>query len=100
MPTPAPDQRPEDALRASEARLRTILETAVDAFITINDRGRIESFNPAAEKLFGYAAAEVVGQNVKLLMPPPYSDEHDAYLARYLATGERRIIGIGREAVG
>ncbi|HEY1376776.1 MAG TPA: PAS domain S-box protein [Gemmataceae bacterium] len=96
---PPTDRAVEDALRASEARLRTILETAVDAFITINDRGIVESFNPAAQRLFGYAAAEVVGRNVSLLMPSPYAEEHDGYLDRYLRTGERRIIGIGREVV-
>ncbi len=89
-----------DALRASEVRLSAILETAVDAFITIDDRGIVETFNPAAEKLFGYAAGEVMGRNVSLLMPSPYREEHDSYLARYASTGERRIIGIGREATG
>lgn len=88
-----------DALHASEARLRAILDTAVDAFITINQSGIVESFNPAAERLFGFAATEVIGQNVSLLMPPPYEAEHDGYLHRYLTTGERRIIGIGREVV-
>ncbi|MFO0810501.1 MAG: PAS domain S-box protein [Gemmataceae bacterium] len=93
-------QHTDDALRASKARLRTILETAVDAFITIDESGMIESYNPAAERMFGYQASEVIGQNVKVLMPEPYSTEHDSYLARYRATGERRIIGIGREALG
>ena len=88
-----------DALRASEARLRAILDTAVDAFITISDAGIVESFNPAAERLFGFAAAEVIGENVRKLMPSPYEQEHDGYLRRYLTTGERRIIGIGREVV-
>jgi PAS domain S-box-containing protein len=89
----------EDALRASEARLRTILDTAVDAFVTINARGIVESFNPAAERMFGYAAADVIGQNVSLLMPSPDRERHDGYLARYLATGQKTIIGIGREVV-
>jgi PAS domain S-box-containing protein len=93
------DSRVTDALLASEARLRAILDTAVDAFITINEAGIVESFNPAAERLFGFAAAEVVGRNVRLLMPPPFEEEHDAYIHRYLTTGERRIIGIGREVV-
>jgi PAS domain S-box-containing protein len=90
----------EDALRQSEARMRSIVETAVDGIITINEQGEIESFNPAAERIFGYRAAEVIGKNVTLLMPSPYQEEHDAYLARYLRTGERQIIGIGREVVG
>src|SRR6516162_5810535 len=93
------DSRVTDALLASEARLRAILDTAVDAFITINEAGIVESFNPAAERLFGFAAAEVVGRNVRLLMPPPFEEEHDAYIHRYLTTGERRIIGMGREVV-
>jgi PAS domain S-box-containing protein len=90
----------EDGLRASEQRMRAVLETAVDAVITIDRQGVIESVNPAAERMFGYAAAEMVGRNVNMLMPPPYRDEHDGYLARYLATREKRIIGIGREAEG
>jgi PAS domain S-box-containing protein len=87
----------EAALRASEARSAAIVETAVDGIITIDAQGLIASFNPAAERLFGYTAAEVIGQNVRLLMPSPYRDEHDGYLARYCQTGEPRIIGIGRE---
>ena len=90
----------ERALRRSEDYLRSIVNTAVDAIITINQHGTIETFNLAAEQMFGYTAAEVVGQNVRLLMPQPYRDEHDGYLARYLKTGEARIIGIGREVVG
>jgi two-component system, LuxR family, sensor kinase FixL len=84
----------------SEARLRAILETVVDGIITINARGRIESVNPAAERLFGYRAADLVGQNVAMLMPTPDREEHDSGLARYLQTGEQRIIGLHREVVG
>jgi PAS domain S-box-containing protein len=90
----------EAALQESEQRLRAIFETAVDGIVTIDDRGLITSFNPAATKMFGYLPHEVVGLNVSLLMPEPYSDEHDRFLANYLKTGERRIIGIGREVAG
>jgi two-component system, LuxR family, sensor kinase FixL len=93
-------QDAERALRESEAHLRSVLETVPDAIIVINDRGLIQSFSPAAERLFGYPAAKVVGQNVKMLMPQPYHDEHDDYLERYRRTGERRIIGIGRVVLG
>jgi two-component system sensor kinase FixL len=93
-------KRGERALHASEGRWRAILDSAVDAMIVIDDRGRIEAFNPAAERLFGHRESEVLGQNVAMLMPAPYRDEHDGYIARYLATGVRRIIGIGREVTG
>jgi PAS domain S-box-containing protein len=79
--------------------MRAILETAVDAIIIIDPRGIIESVNPAAERMFGYAADELIGQSVTLLMPPPYRDEHDGYIATYLKTGIKNIIGIGREVV-
>lgn len=87
------------ALDDSEERLRAILETAVEAILTIDERGVIESLNPAAEKTFGYKASEVVGKNVSILMPSPYREQHDTYLADYRRTGQRRIIGIGREVV-
>jgi two-component system CheB/CheR fusion protein len=90
----------ERALRRSEDYLRSVVTTAATAIITIDQRGIIDTFNPAAERMFGYTVAEAVGQNVRLLMPPPYRDEHDGYLARYLKTGEARIIGTGREVVG
>ena len=88
------------ALEAAEARLRTILQTVPDAMIIIDDRGRIESLSTTAERLFGYSMAEIAGRNVSQLMPSPDREQHDAYLKRYLATGERRIIGIGRIVVG
>ena len=87
----------KDSLRESRERLQAVVETAVDAIITIDDHGIIDSVNPAAERMFGYSAAEMIRQNVKMLMPYPPREEHDGYLARYLRTGERRIIGIGRE---
>jgi len=87
----------EEQLRASEARWRAVIESAVDGIIVIDARGRIEAFNPAAERLFGYREAEVVGSNVSVLMPSPYREEHDGYLAQYLSTGDPHVIGIGRE---
>jgi two-component system sensor kinase FixL len=90
----------EEQLRASEARWRSIIESAVDAIIVIDGRGRIEAFNPAAERLFGYTGQEAIGQNVSMLMPSPYHEEHDGYLERYLREGKPRIIGIGREVTG
>ncbi len=88
------------ALEDSEARYRAIIDTAVDAMVVIDGQGTIQSFNRAAERIFGYEAAEVIGRNVRLLMPEPHQSAHDGYLGRYLVTGERRIIGIGREVEG
>jgi len=88
------------ALREQEAFTRSIVDTAVDAIIVIDEHGLIQSFNQAAERIFGYAAAEVVGHNVRLLMPSPYRERHDGHIARYLTTGEKKIIGIGREVTG
>lgn len=94
---------PEEALQAlreREAHLRSILDTVPDAMIVIDIHGIMQSFSTTAERLFGWTAAEAVGRNVSMLMPQPYHDAHDSYLERYLATGERRIIGIGRVVVG
>jgi len=85
-----------DALRVSDARWRALIDAAVDGIIVIDQRGRIEAFNHAAEQMFGYAEAEVLGRNVSVLMPEPDRSSHDGYLQRYLDTGEKRIIGIGR----
>jgi PAS domain S-box-containing protein len=93
-------KRAEQALRDSEARLKAIVDSAVDGIVTINERGIIESVNPAGQGIFGYGAEELVGQNVKMLMPDPYRSEHDQYLRNYRHTGQRKIIGIGREVVG
>ena len=90
----------EDRLRASEARWRSILESAVDAIIVIDAHGCIEWFNAAAERMFGFSEAEMIGRNVNILMPSPYHEEHDGYMSRYLATGEKKIIGIGRQVTG
>jgi two-component system sensor kinase FixL len=85
---------------AREAHLESILATVPDAMIVIDERGAMQSFSSAAERLFGYRASEMLGKNIKMLMPSPYRENHDDYLARYLRTGEKRIIGIGRVVVG
>jgi two-component system, LuxR family, sensor kinase FixL len=87
-------------LAAREAHLEAILASVPDAMIVIDTQGTVSSFSTAAERLFGYKAPEVVGKNVKILMPAPYREQHDGYLDRYRQTGERRIIGIGRVVVG
>src|SRR6185436_2072711 len=83
-----------------EPILQAIFESAVDGIIVIDARGLIKAFNPAAERLFGYPAGEVIGQNVNVLMPSPDREQHDRYLANYLETGVARIIGTGREVRG
>ena len=85
---------------AREAHFRSILDTVPDAMIVIDQHGIMQSVSAAAERMFGYSASEMVGKNVGLLMPSPYRQAHDSYIARYLKTGERRIIGIGRVVVG
>lgn len=91
--------RTQDLL-AREAHLQSILDTVPNAMVVIDEQGIIQSFSAAAERQFGYTAAEVIGKNVKMLMPSPYRESHDGYLSRYLQTGERKIIGIGRVVVG
>jgi len=87
--------------RGSENKLRAVVDNVVDGLITIDERGHIESFNPACERIFGYSADEVMGQNIKMLMPEPYRAEHDGYLSHYVSTGNARIIGTaGREVSG
>jgi PAS domain S-box-containing protein len=92
--------RVERELKASEERMRAILRTAADAIITIDQTGTIVEANLATEKMFGWSQSELIGHNVKILMPQPYASNHDGYLARYQQTGKAGIIGIGREIVG
>lgn len=98
--TRARDRQHAEDLQAREAHLRSILDTVPDATVVIDDKGIIQSFNVAAERLFGHKEADVAGKNVSLLMPQPYRSEHDGYIARYLTTGEKRIIGIDRVVTG
>lgn len=90
----------ERALDAITLRNKTILDTAVDGIVTIDDKGIIQSCNPSLLKLFGYREEELIGENIKILMPSPHAENHDSYLQHYLDTGEKRIIGIGREVTG
>ena len=91
------DAKRQATVEVSLARLQAILDNAVDAIITIDEHGIMESVNPATAILFGYPVQEIIGNNVNMLMPSPYDTEHDGYIANYLATGERKIIGIGRD---
>lgn len=96
MNAPADDDARAAAPAAGEAHLRSILATVPDAMVVIDERGTILSFSAAAERTFGFSEAEVMGENVSMLMPSPDRERHDAYLDHYRATGERKIIGIGR----
>lgn len=87
----------KDEMSSYRKRLDAILDTTADGIITIDVRGRIENFNKACERIFGYKAEEVIGANIKMLMPSSYADEHDTYIHNYLNTGERKVIGSGRE---
>ncbi len=89
-----------EKLAESEGRFSNVINSAVDGMITIDEQGTVELFNPACERIFGYTAKEVVGHNIKMLMPEPYHGEHDGYLRQYCTTGERKIIGIGRDVEG
>src|SRR5271163_3208760 len=84
----------------NDALFRTLIGTAVDGIMVIDEPGIVQVYNPACERLFGYAPEEVLGQNIKMLMPEPYRAEHDGYIGRYLRTGEARIIGYGRVVKG
>jgi len=90
----------EMLLAESRTRYKAIFETVVDGIITIDESGRIDAFNPAAERIFGYTPDEVIGRNVSMLMPEPDRSAHDGYLANYLQTGRAGVIGIGREVTG
>jgi PAS domain S-box-containing protein len=93
-------KRTQAIAQRREEYIRSVVHNVIDGIITIDDSGHIETINPAVERLFGYSSAELVGQNVRVLMPEPYHSEHDGYLTRYLETEEARIIGTGREVVG
>ncbi|MEX2672444.1 MAG: PAS domain S-box protein [Phycisphaeraceae bacterium] len=93
-------RRLQGNVQQREKRLKAVLDTAVDGIVTIDQRGRILSYNQAAERIFGYSAAQSIGQNVSLLMPEPDRSAHDGYLSDYSRTGEAKILGIGREVLG
>jgi diguanylate cyclase (GGDEF)-like protein/PAS domain S-box-containing protein len=90
----------QEQLIAGETRIRAVMDNVVDAVITIDEKGIIESANQAVLHVFGYSPRELLGQNIMMLMPAPYSEEHDSYLASYVSTGKSRILGVGREVVG
>jgi PAS domain S-box-containing protein len=97
---PLPPDPATLASPTSDERMRSIVDTVVDAIISIDEHGTIITFNPAAERIFGYTCQEAIGQNVRILMPDPFRREHDGYIGNYLRTGEAKIIGIGREVIG
>ena len=90
----------EDLLLHSEERLRAVVDTAVDGIITLDERGTINTVNPAAQRIFAYPAAEMIGQNIRVLTADPYRAEHDSYIGNYLRTGDKKVIGVGREVSG
>lgn len=98
--TPGNDRASIDALRLSDARWRAVVDAAVDGIIVIDSHGRIEAFNAAAEKMFGYTESALLGQNISVLMPEPYRSQHDGYIDHHLKTGEKKIIGVGRAVNG
>lgn len=89
-------QRTEETLRRSEAEIRAVLDTVVDEMITIDEKGIVLSFNPAAARIFGYSSNEVIGQNIAILMPEPDRSQHDNYLSHYLHSGEKRLLEAAR----
>jgi two-component system sensor kinase FixL len=91
---------PENIIKDSESRLKAIIDTAVDGIITIDSQGTIETLNPAAARLFGYEEEELIGKNIKILMPEPDKSNHDKYIENYHRTGEGQIIGKGRDVIG
>src|SRR5690606_24251006 len=93
-------KKAEVALKESENKIHSIIHSAVDGDITIDSRGIMEMVNPSAARLFGYNSEELLGKNVSVLMPEPDRSRHDGYIHRYRTTGEKRIIGIGREVTG
>ncbi|MZH03538.1 MAG: PAS domain S-box protein, partial [Nitrospinae bacterium] len=90
----------KEEVETEKARLSTIMDNLIDGLIIIDSQGTIKSINPAVTELFGYTSAELIGQNVKMIMPEPYHSEHDQYLKNYMTTGKAKIIGLGREVVG
>ncbi|MEO8495019.1 MAG: PAS domain S-box protein, partial [Planctomycetota bacterium] len=93
-------RRQLDELAEAETRVRSVVDNVIDGIITIDDQGLVDTFNPAAESIFGYPSSEIIGQNIRVLMPEPYHSDHDGYVASYLRSGEAKVIGIGREVTG